>query len=66
MKASIYNDSNSYTKATQSLNRMVGGDIAVPVLRTNKEIKETLKVNTCDGVLSPWLQKMPQTETIKP
>ena len=26
------------------LNRMVGGDITVPVPRTNKEIKETLKV----------------------
>ena len=27
------------------LNRMVGGDITVPVPRTNKEIKHTLKVN---------------------
>ena len=26
------------------LNQMVGGDITVPVPRTNKEIKETLKV----------------------
>ena len=26
------------------LNRMLGGDITVPVSRTNKEIKETLKV----------------------
>ena len=26
------------------LNRMVGGDITVPVPRTNKEIKVTLKV----------------------
>lgn len=26
------------------VNRMIGGDITVPVPRTNKEIKETLKV----------------------
>lgn len=26
------------------LNRMVGGDITVPVPRTNKEIEETLKI----------------------
>lgn len=31
--------------ARRRLNRMVGRDITVPVPRTNKEIKETLKVN---------------------
>ena len=31
-------------KPRRRLNRMVGGDITVPVPRTNKEIKKTLKV----------------------
>lgn len=47
----------SNPKPRRRLNRMVGGDISVPVPRTNKEIKETLKVKTCDGVLSPWALK---------
>ena len=39
-------------KPRRRLNRLVGGDVTVPVPRTNKEIKETLKVKTCDYVFS--------------